>query len=92
MGTKDKGFDCSPSDEGLVGYADADFAGNWNEQLAPDNKSTARSRTGYLIKYAGMPITWASRLQTEGAHSSTESEYISLSPSLHDATPMIDFL
>jgi hypothetical protein len=73
-------------------YADADFAGNWDEQLAPFDNSTSRSRTGYIIKYAGMPITWASRLQTEGAHSSTESEYISLSTSLRDAIPMIDFL
>jgi hypothetical protein len=70
----------------------SDFAGNWNEQLAPDDKSTARSGTGYLIKYAGMPIKWASRLQTEVAQSFTESEYISLSTALCDAIPMIDFL
>jgi hypothetical protein len=58
MGTKEKGIECTPSDEGLVCYVDADFAGNWDKQITPDDNSTARSCTGYLIKYAGMPITW----------------------------------
>jgi hypothetical protein len=92
LGTKDKGIECVPTTEGIACYADADFAGNWDIHFASEDKSTSRSRTGYIIKYAGMPITWASRLQTEGAHSSTESEYISLSTALRDAIPMIDFL
>jgi hypothetical protein len=66
------------------------LADNRDINIASDDKSTSRSRTGYLIKYAGMPITWASRLQTEGAHSSTESDYISTA--LRNAIPMIDFL
>jgi hypothetical protein len=79
IGTKNKGIKCTPSDTGLECYADVDFAGNWDKHLAPDDNSTARSCTGYLIKYAGMPITWASRVQTEGAHILTESKYILLS-------------
>jgi hypothetical protein len=43
-------------------------------------------------KICGMPITWASCLQTEIALSSKESEYISLSTSLREALPMITFL
>jgi hypothetical protein len=39
-----------------------------------------------------MPITWAMRLQNEGAHSSTESEYIFVSTALRDTIPMIDLL
>jgi hypothetical protein len=85
MGTKDKGIECRPTYEGIECYADADFSGNWDKQLAPDDNATARSRTRYIIKYTGVPITGASRMQTEGAHSSTEREYISLSTALRDA-------
>jgi hypothetical protein len=66
--------------------------GNWNHEIAADDRDTARSRTGFVIKYAGAPITWASRLQTEIALSSTESKYKALSTSLREAISMIDFL
>jgi hypothetical protein len=39
-----------------------------------------------------MPVSWASKMQTEAALSSTESEYISLSTALRDVIPMIDFV
>jgi hypothetical protein len=52
-------------------------------------KNTARSRSGFIIKYAGCPIIWGSRLQTEFTQSSTESEYISLSQSLKEVIPII---
>ena len=38
----------------------------------------------YLIKYAGCPINWASKMQTEIALSTTEDEYIALSTSTRD--------
>ena len=44
-----------------------------------NDPNTARSRTGYLIRYAGVPILWASKLQTEVSLSSTEAERITLS-------------
>jgi hypothetical protein len=65
----DKGFDCC---------SDADFSGNYNHKTAADDPSTAKSRSGCVIFYAGCPIYWASKLQTEIALSSTKSEYISL--------------
>jgi hypothetical protein len=66
-------------------YSDADFVVNWNAQEAERDDSTARSITGYVIRYAGCPLIWGSRFQTEMALRSTESEYISLSQSLRDA-------
>jgi hypothetical protein len=69
LATKDKGIECTPTSNGLECYADANFSGNWDEQLVPFDNSTLRSGTGYIIRYSGMPIAWASRLQTEGAHS-----------------------
>jgi len=57
-----------------------------------NDKSTAKSRSVYVIYYAGCPITWSSELQTEIALSSTESEYICLSEALRTAIPLMRIL
>jgi hypothetical protein len=82
--SKDMGIIFEPMDVGLEWYADADFSGNWHQTTAESHPITARSRTGYVIKYAGCPIQWVSRLQTETALRSTKSEYIALSQALRD--------
>jgi hypothetical protein len=55
-----------------VYYADANFCGNWNRSTTMNDVSTGKSRTGYIIYFAGYPITWASNLQTQIALSTTE--------------------
>jgi hypothetical protein len=70
--TKDMGIICTPTDDSVDCYADADFAGNWNSDIAAMDKATARSRSGYVFKYAGGPVTRGSKLQTETALSATE--------------------
>ncbi len=92
IATKDKGLICIPNDKSLECYCDADFAGNYHISEAEHETDTARSRTGYVIKYAGCPLMWASRLQTEIALSTTESEYISLSTALRDVIPMMNLI
>ena len=84
LGTADKGFLLSPNDHSFECWADADYAGNWNRDFAMEDIGTARSRSGYLITYAGCLILWASRLQTEIALSTTEAEYIALSTALRE--------
>jgi Reverse transcriptase (RNA-dependent DNA polymerase) len=91
-GTKKFGITCKINSSGLECYSDADSDGNWNTTEAEHADSTARSRTGYVIRYAGCPLIWGSRLQTEIALSSTESEYISLSQSLRDVIYIIDLI
>jgi hypothetical protein len=76
---RDKGFEC---------YCDADFSGNWNKHLALFDPSTAKSRSGWIVFYAGCPVIWASKLQTQVALSTTEAEYIALSQSLQDVLPI----
>jgi hypothetical protein len=49
----DKGLIYHPNASGLECYADADFAGNWNKDVSEDDKNTTRSRSGFVIKYAG---------------------------------------
>ncbi len=77
---RDKGFEC---------YCDANFSGNWNRHLAPFDPSTAKSRSGWIVFYAGCPVIWASKLQTQVALSTTEAEYIALSQSLRDVLPIM---
>ena len=57
-----------------------------------NDASTAKSRTGYLIKYADCMLTWKSKMQTIIALSSTEAEYVSLSQSMREAIPIMGLL
>jgi hypothetical protein len=79
---KGKGMILNPKQHSFDCYVDADFVGNWNRVTADVDPGTAKSRTAYIISYAGCPVAWASKLQTEVALSSTEAEYNALSESL----------
>ncbi len=41
-------------------YCDADFSGLWNKAFAPVDPSTSKSWIGWIIFYAGCPVSWAS--------------------------------
>ena len=58
--------------KGLEVYVDADFAGAWNAADA-ENADNVLSRTGFVICYANCPIIWSSKLQTEIALSTAET-------------------
>jgi hypothetical protein len=77
MPNQDKGFEC---------YCNTDFSGNWNKHLAQFYQSTAKSQSGC---YAGCPVIWASKLQTQVALSTMEAEYIAMSQSLQDVLPIM---
>jgi len=81
LSTKEKGMIYHPdSTRGIEVFVEADFAGGWDpgDALNADN---VYSCTGYVyvICYAGCPIFWQSKLQTEIALSTAEAEYIALS-------------
>jgi hypothetical protein len=65
------------------------FAGNWNQSLVPFDPSMAKSRSGWIVFYAGCPVIWASKLQSQVAMSTTEAEYITMSQSLRDVLPIM---
>ena len=76
-----KGFEC---------YCDANFSRLWNKQFARHDPCTLKSRSRWIVFYAGCPIIWASRLQTQVALSTTEAEYIAMmSQSLQDVLPIM---
>ena len=90
--TRDKGIILWPTANGqLDAYVDADFAGRWHQKYAQLRESVL-SRTGYVITYCGCPVTWSSKLQTEIALSTTESEYIALSSMMRTLLPMRSML
>jgi hypothetical protein len=87
-GTADKGYFLqTSSNKTLDCYVDVDFAGNWTSVTFHD-PSSIKSWTGYVIMFANCPLLWASKLQTEVAMSTTETEYIALSQAMHDLIPL----
>ena len=70
-------FEADPeSGVSVVGYADADWAGDHD---------TRRSQSGYTYAVGGGTISWASKKQKTVALSSCEAEYISASLAAQEA-------
>jgi hypothetical protein len=91
--TRDLGLSFKPSqDKGFECYCDADFSGNWNKAFAHVDPSTAKSRSGWIVFYAGCPVCWASKLQSQVALSTTEAEYIAMSMALRDVIPVMNLI
>jgi hypothetical protein len=88
QGVKENGLTFKPSNDlQLNCYVDADFAGLWNYESDQD-PVCVKSRTGYVMTLGGCPIQWNSKLQTEIALSTTESEYIALSQAMRELIPL----
>jgi hypothetical protein len=86
--TKDKGLIMKPTDDLKIEcYVDADFAGLWGSE-DPNSPNSVKSRTGYVIMIGRSPVFWASKMQTETAMSTMESEYIALSTAMKDLIPV----
>ena len=62
-------------------------------ETALSDPTTSKSYTGWVITYAGCVISWASKLQTQTALSTTEAEYIVLlSTALQEQIPLMNLL
>ena len=81
-GTKDNGLVFNLSKKLVVDcYADAYFAGLWGHK-DPQDTICARIRTGFVVTFANCPLFWVSKLQTDIALSTLNSEYVALSHSV----------
>ncbi len=90
LGTQDKGVILRPKgEESFDCWVDASHASEWSSKSAEFDPNTARSRMGYILCYAGCPMMWASKMQTEIALSSTEAEYIALSAAMREILPLM---
>ena len=86
--TRTKGLTLRPTTTmGIDCYVDADFAGLWGFE-DPQDPTSVKSRTGYVLCLAGCPIIWASKLQTDIALSTMEAEYNALSMALKELLPL----
>jgi hypothetical protein len=65
--TKNYGLCFGRSSDQLIGFCDADYAGDLQ---------TRRSTSGFLFLYLGEPVSWASRRQPCVALSTTEAEFV----------------
>ena len=75
--TKDMGVVYgTSSEEELVGYVDADFAGDLD---------TRKSTTGFVFLYGGAVLSWCSKKQTAVATSTVEAEYMAASHAIKEA-------
>ena len=91
--TRTKGYILKPAKEhSFQCWVDADFCGNWDRTIAGEDPDTARSRTGFIIMYAGAPLYWESKLQTQIALSTAESELIALSSATRQCRWLMNIL
>ena len=77
-GTSDLVLKFQQSEKGccLVGYSDADWAGDHDDR---------HSTTGNLFQLAGGPVSWLSKKQSVVALSTSEAEYVALSTCAQEA-------
>ena len=54
--------------------------------------STSKSRSGWIAFYAGFPIIWASKLQSQVTLLTMEAKYISMSMALWDVIPLMELI
>jgi hypothetical protein len=75
-GTTDYGITFGPGELELLGYCDADFAGDTD---------TRRSTTGFVFLLGGGSISWSSKRQATVAVSTTEAEYMGAAAAVKEA-------
>jgi hypothetical protein len=89
-GTKKRGLIFDPQknkDIEIDCDVDADFAGMWGFEDEQD-PSCVKSHTGFIISIQSCPVFWMSKLQTDIATSTMESEYNALSMSMREVLPL----
>ena len=63
MATKEEGIIFSiRKGQNMELWCDTDFCDSWRAELAHVDKTTAKSRMGYIVTYAWCPVTWASKM------------------------------
>ena len=76
-------FNGRVNDSSLIGYVDADWAGDAN---------TCHSISSYVFLLGSSPISWAAKKQPSISLSSTESEYIASALATREAVYLRQFL
>ena len=86
--TADKGIIVKPDGTyNLRTWVDADFSGLHNRE-PESNSASAKSRYGYIITFAGVPLIWKSQLISEICLSTLHAEYVGLVSALRALIPL----
>jgi hypothetical protein len=72
-------------------YPDADFAEMYGHKK-PTDPACAKSRSGFVIVFAGVPVLWKSKLQTQTALSTMEAKVIALGACMKELIPIMDMV
>jgi hypothetical protein len=72
-------------------YPDADFAGMYGHEK-PTDPACAKSCSGFVIAFAGVPVLWQSKLQTQTALSTMEAEVIALGACMKELIPIMNMV
>ncbi|KAG8498902.1 hypothetical protein CXB51_005261 [Gossypium anomalum] len=75
-GTTDVCLQFGRTEDGVIGYVDADFAGDLDRR---------RSLTGYVFTIGGCAISWKATLQTTVTLSTTEALYMAITEACKEA-------
>ena len=78
---------CLDKTNKINSFVNSDFAGGWKPEFSHFQES-ALSRMGFVITYAGCPVHWASKIQTEVSLSTCEAELIVFNMNLLQLLPM----
>ena len=90
--TKEKGLKLKVDKKrGIECFVDADFAGGYDKTNSK-NPRDLLSRTGYVLKYAGCPLIWTSKLQQTIALSTTESEDMPLIAAMREVIYLMNLI
>ena len=85
IGTRNQGMHLKPDTKvesnRVDCHVDADFAGLYSRE-DPNDPTSCRSRTGYVITVGNNPVYWKSLMQVETASSTMEAEYIAASTAM----------
>jgi hypothetical protein len=84
-----KGLIMKPNQKGMECWVDLAHAYEWKNKTATYDTNSARSRMEYITTYAGCPMHWITKMQTEIALSTTEAEYIAFSQFMSEFLPII---
>ena len=88
QGTNYNGLVFNPSKKLVVDcYADVDFSGLWGREH-PQDPICDRSRNGFVVTFANCPLLWVSKLQTDSALSTLNSEFLALFHSVRSLLPL----
>jgi len=86
--TYDKGLIVKPDGTyNLRCWVDADFSGMYKEE-PQENSASAKSRYGYIVTFAGVPLVWKTQLISEICLSTLHAEYVGLSSAVRALIPL----